>query len=155
MGHRRAALWAGVFFLGAAAPAFAQDVPPQLNLSPVTEQAEVSTSAVDLENLVTSAAKTLTTVQETPAIVTVVTADEIRQWGYRTLQDVMADLPGWARYDTEGGTVPTMTTRGVVQAMLPLHDGIPTLDPYANFQVMNRSIPLESIKRIEVVTGPG
>src|SRR5262245_15242779 len=141
--------------VAAAPPAFAQDVPPEVKIAPVTEGAETELPLVDLQNIVTSATKTVSSVQETPAIVTIITSEDIRLWGYRTLEDVLSDLPGWFRYGTAGLTIPSVTVRGMVQAMLVLRDGVPTLDPFANLQVLNRSLPLESIKRIEAVTGPG
>src|ERR1051325_5974301 len=148
------ATWCAAFVVMTAAaaaaplPAFAQDVPPEVKLSPVTEGAEVELPSVDLQNIVTSATKSVSSVQETPAIVTIITSEDIRQWGYRTLEDVLSDIPGWFRYGTAGLTIPSVTVRGMVQAMLVLRDGVPTLDPFANLQVLNRSLPLESIKRV-------
>src|SRR5215475_12445863 len=55
----------------------AQDFPPQFQLAPVTEAPQLTaTSAIDLESVVTSAAKRATTVQEAAAIVTIITAED-------------------------------------------------------------------------------
>ena len=156
MAHRRTLPFVVVVVL-AAARAQAQDVPPDVRIGAEQpdEKEAGTTAAIDLSNIVTSAAKGVTTVQEAPAIVTIITARDIQQFGYRTLEDILADVPGWFRYDTEGETFPDVTTRGVLQSMLLLRDGVPLLDPFANTAAITRSIPLESIKRIEVVTGPG
>src|SRR5262249_26229919 len=53
--------------------------------------------AIDLANIVQSAAKGVTTVQEAPAIVTVVTADEIRERQFQDLAQVADNTPGWQR----------------------------------------------------------
>src|SRR5206468_12147922 len=65
----------------------------------------------------------------------------------------ISSVPGWYRSDFSNfaGHSP----RGVEQGALMLHDGIPLFDPWGNAAATNRSLPLESIKRVEVVTGPG
>ena len=45
--------------------------------------------------------------------------------------------------------------RGVAQAALLLRDGVSMFDPLRNSPVYHRTVPLESVKRIEMVTGPG
>src|SRR4249919_400479 len=52
---------------------------------------------LDLANIVQSAAKGVTTVQEAPAIVTVVTADEIRDRQFQDLEQLIDTVPGWQR----------------------------------------------------------
>ena len=50
---------------------------------------------IDIANIVTSAAKGVTTVQEAPTIITIITADEIKQRGYKTLVQALSTIPGW------------------------------------------------------------
>ena len=45
--------------------------------------------------------------------------------------------------------------RGTGQAALLLRDGVSMFEPVLNAGAFNRSLPLETIKSIEVVTGPG
>ena len=147
------------FMLVAAAQgvARAQDIPPEVQIAPTTEEPEVPSggSSIDLQNIVTTAAKGVTTVQEAPAIVTIITADDIKAWGHLTLEQVLADVPGWNYYPAEGETANTVTVRGQTQSMLYLHDGISLFNASHNLSGDTRTLPLESIKRIEVVTGPG
>src|SRR4051794_24431209 len=67
----------------------------------VIEQGDAQTAgadeALDLANIVQSAAKGITTVQEAPAIVTVVTADEIRERQFQDLEQLIDTVPGWQR----------------------------------------------------------
>jgi iron complex outermembrane receptor protein len=54
-----------------------------------------------------------------------------------------------------GSTLPMPMVRGVQQSALLLHDGVSMFEPWGNWGAFNRSQPIESLKRIEVVTGPG
>ena len=45
--------------------------------------------------------------------------------------------------------------RGVAQAFLLMRDGISLFDPWGNIAWSGRTQPLETVKRIEAVTGPG
>lgn len=110
---------------------------------------------IDLANVVTSAAKGVTTVQEAPSIITIITAEEIRARGYRFINQALQQIPGFQETSGEGIQVAAPFIRGIGQGALLLRDGVAMFDPYANIGAFNRSIPMETIKRIEVVTGPG
>lgn len=110
--------------------------------------------ALDLANIVQSAAKGLTTVQEAPAIVTVVTADEIRERQHQTILDLVDSVPGWQRTNL-AHLFPTVLVRGQVQAVQFLHDGVSLFDPMANMPTIGRQQPMELVKRVEMITGPG
>jgi outer membrane receptor protein involved in Fe transport len=110
---------------------------------------------IDLANVVTSAAKGVTTVQEAPAIITIITADEIKARGHKWLQEALATVPGWLDIRALGNQVENPSVRGVSQAVLLMRDGVSMFDPWANIAWTGRSQPLETVKRIEVVTGPG
>ena len=125
----------------------------------VIEQGDATTGAtdsdLDLANIVQSAAKGVTTVQEAPAIVTVVTADEIRDRQFQTIQDIYATVPGWTSSSLAFNTFPEPLVRGQVQAVQFLHDGVSLFDPYVNIATISRVQPMEMIKRVELITGPG
>ena len=110
---------------------------------------------IDIANIVTSAAKGVTTVQEAPAIVTIITAEEIRARGWKTIGQALGTVPGWLDVEAEGNNVAVPMVRGNIQAALYLRDGVSFFDPVFNVAALNRSVPMETIKRIEVVTGPG
>lgn len=122
------------------------------------EKAELSTSSdreIDLANLVTSAAKGVTTVQEAPAIISIITSEEIKARGFRWMTQALGSIPGWLEIGALGDQVSQSLVRGVQQAALLLHDGISMFDPFANLAHLGRQQPIENLKRIEVVTGPG
>lgn len=110
---------------------------------------------LDLANVVQSAAKGVTTVQEAPAIVTVITADDIRERQFQTIDQVLDTVPGYMRNGLVNNQFPMVTVRGTVQAVQFLHDGVSLFDPYVNIPSTYRLQPLETIKRIETITGPG
>ena len=110
---------------------------------------------IDLANVVTSAAKGVTTVQEAPAIITIITADEIKARGHKYVLDALATVPGWYHINAIGNQVQIPSVRGVGQAFLLMRDGLSLFDPWGNISSVTYQQPLETVKRIEAVTGPG
>lgn len=111
--------------------------------------------ALDLANIVQSAAKGVTTVQEAPAIVTVVTPDEIRDRQFQDIIQLYDTVPGWNSGSIAFNVFPTPLVRGQAQAVQFLHDGLSLFDPFANVPTIHRAQPMELIKRVEMITGPG
>lgn len=128
---------------------------PAIVTEPAQDNAtESADEALDLSNIVRSAAKTLTTVQEAPAIVTVVTDDEIRDRQFHDFQQIIDTIPGWSRVGYWSSTIQSVLVRGQVQAKF-LRDGLSLFDPFLQTPAFNRTQPLETVKRVEVITGPG
>ncbi len=122
-----------------------------------TDAAAAATPQPDLDitEQVLSAAKQLRTVQEAPALVSVIPAEDIRARGYRTLGQALETIPGWQNAFFLGNLANVPTVRGTPQAALLLRDGISMFEPTLNLAQANRALPLETVKSIEVVTGPG
>lgn len=133
--------------LVAGGTAEAQEAEPEISLD-LNED-------IELGNLVISAAKEAMTVQEAPSIITIVTDKDIKRHGYKWLREVLATVPGWLDSNAFGNAVATPLVRGVGQGLLLLHDGVSMFEPAFNFSWVGRTQPLENLKRIEVVTGPG
>ncbi len=111
---------------------------------------------VDERTVVLSAARTRTTIQEAPGIITVVTAEQIRQRGYRTVNDVLRSVPGFEGGRFEGnGWFDEATARGQPRTLLILINGVNVTESRSNSLSLDRKIPVEIIKRIEVTSGPG
>ncbi len=148
--------------LFAAATAYAQEPTSITDVevpTVVLEQGDAAAGAadsdLDLANIVQSAAKGVTTVQEAPAIVTVVTADEIHDRQFQTIQDIYSTVPGWNSASLGYNVFPEPLVRGQVQAVQFLHDGVSLFDPFVNVATISRVQPMEMIKRVEMITGPG
>ncbi|MEZ4401582.1 MAG: TonB-dependent receptor [Kofleriaceae bacterium] len=147
-----------------AAPAAAQRGPTAVDIEVPAVVVDVAGDAgasgesdeqLDLANVVQSAAKGVTTVQEAPAIVTVITADEIRDRQFQTIDQIIDTVPGFERNGMLHSQFNLNTARGTAQALQFLHDSLSLFDPYINISTTGRLQPLETIKRIEVITGPG
>jgi len=151
----RAALALVIMTAGASAQVSDVEVPQLVIDGGETSAAATSDEAIDLANIVQSAAKNLTTVQEAPAIVTVVTADEIRERMWQDLSQIADNTPGWQRIGLAHSMFNVPLVRGNVQAVQFLHDGLSLFDPMVNIPVINRVQPMEVVKRVEMITGPG
>jgi len=159
----RAVAIAATAALGTAlAPAHAQpggsvtDIEiPTIVIEQGDAEAAAADEALDLANIVQSAAKGVTTVQEAPAIVTVITADEIRDRQFQDLDQIIDTVPGWQRAGIYNGTFPAALARGQAQAFQFLHDGLSMFEPFLNQSATNQVQPMELIKRVEMITGPG
>jgi outer membrane receptor protein involved in Fe transport len=128
---------------------------PQIVLDQDPTAGPAEDEALDLANIVQSAAKGVTTVQEAPAIVTVITADEIRDRQFQDLPQIYDTVPGWQRVGFAYQNFQSPVVRGQIQAVQFLHDGVSLFDPFANVPATSRMQPIELIKRVEMITGPG
>ncbi|MBW1878708.1 MAG: TonB-dependent receptor [Deltaproteobacteria bacterium] len=110
------------------------------------------------EQIVTVASKYEQTLRKAPGIITLVTAEQIRERGYRTLSELLRDLPGiyvWKSH--EGRDIATF--RGIVSAdnnkILLLIDGIPWYDGVYTHAFVDDFLPISHVKQVEVIKGPG
>lgn len=110
------------------------------------------------EQLVTVASRYEQTLRKAPSIVALITADEIRQRNYHTLQEVLADLPGIYTWKTQEGRS-LVSFRGVISSdnnkVLLLVDGIPWYDGVYTHAPIDEYLPLQNVKQVEVIKGPG
>jgi iron complex outermembrane receptor protein len=111
------------------------------------------------EEIVVSALKKPRTVSKSPAIMSVITARQIKQMGFRTLTDVLDTVPGFHISMDETGEK-EIAVRGVLdnnsQKIRVLIDGHSINDPWRGGAMWNfDDLPVENIKKIEVIRGPG
>jgi len=140
----------------AAEPSGGLDIEvPALILEEPTATTEKQSEELDLANIVQVAAKTLTTVQEAPAIVTVFPGEEIVERGLQTIEEVVDMVPGYLRAAPMYGQFHFPLSRGITQGLLLIQDGISMYDPIFNSPMVGRVRPMETVARVEVVTGPG
>lgn len=115
-------------------------------------------SLEDLMNLsVVSSTKKSERMVETPAAVSVITAEEIRLLNFNTLQQVLEYATGVASINGEGGFFNTTTIRGNTLVnyntnTLLLFDGVPIYNAY-NGSFDFSAVPVSSIDKVEIVKG--
>ncbi len=109
------------------------------------------------ENMVYSAARYVQTIAETPANVSIISRDDIRRYGYRTVADALKSLPGL--YDA-ASQWPALGVSGIAvpgdfgSRILYLVNGMPVYEPtYGGFFL--EYLDIDSVERIEFVKGPG
>jgi len=111
------------------------------------------------EEIVVSALKKPQTVSRSPAIMSVVTAKQIRQMGARTLADVLEMVPGFDITMNKNGTR-EIGVRGILlldsSKVKVLIDGHSINEPATGGATwLFDSLVVENAKRIEIIRGPG
>jgi outer membrane receptor protein involved in Fe transport len=91
---------------------------------------------------------------QAPAVARVVTREEIRERGIRTLSHALEMEPGFYMARKEWGTQPYL--RGIPDSVLFLYDTVPTgSDISKSLHPLDQELSLTSVKRIEILRGPG
>lgn len=126
-------------------------------VNPFEEPDESALFALD-EKLVTVASRYAQTVDKAPGIISVYTADDIRDYGFRTVSDALRSLPGIYIWDSlEGRDLAAI--RGTISAdnnkVLLLIDGMPFYDGVYNHAFLDEYLPISHIAQIEIIKGPG
>jgi iron complex outermembrane receptor protein len=109
---------------------------------------------------VSTATKTSESLSEAPAVITVVTRDDINRWGYRNVAEVLNHCVGF--YMVDDHILPNVGSRGmmgglgapsgVIKVMI---DGRSVADRATSGNWLGAElIALESIKQIEIIRGP-
>jgi iron complex outermembrane receptor protein len=114
--------------------------------------------AARLDNIVVTASRSSTTLDDMPLHTTVITAKDIQASPAQTLDQLLRNVPGLlvpgAPAYTTDPTGANIKFRGMDKKVLVLVDGVPVLDPfYSTIQWFK--VPLSSIARVEVVRGGG
>jgi iron complex outermembrane receptor protein len=130
---------------------------------PTVSWGQVAEAPARLEPIVVTPTRLEQQAGESPASVTVITADDIRSSPYVTLDDVLRQIPSFSLFRRSSSLVGHPTTQGVslrgvgpsgASRALVLVDGIPINDPFGGWVPWSR-VPLLSIEQIEVVRGGG
>jgi outer membrane cobalamin receptor len=134
--------------------AFTQDLDSLLNLSAFTAESDLQ-KALN-KNLTVSSSKALTT-RETPAIISLITAEEIQNAGARDLTDILRLVPGFdigqdLQFVMGIGLRGNWANEGKVLVMM---DGQPFNDLLYQTVAVGNRFPVDAIERIEIIRGPG
>jgi len=162
--------WALVVVSIAAAPAHADDapavpireLPPFPDVVPSAQVSEVGVFGASLaeEETVVGAAKREQSLGTVASAVTVLTSDQLRRYGYRTLAEALRGVAGI--YVTDDRSIERIGVRGLQllgdsnTRILVLVDGTPLNEPWAQFVDGSTALPvsLDDVARIEVIRGP-
>ena len=91
---------------------------------------------------------------QAPAVARVITREEIRERGIRTLSHALEMEPGFYLAKKEWGSQPYL--RGIPDSVLFLYDTVPTgSDISKSLHPLDHELSLAPIKRIEILRGPG
>lgn len=114
-----------------------------------------------LELDVTVASKSKESIKDAPSSVSVFTQSDIRKMGIDKLEDLLNFVPGFqTTRDVEQGRTIRISSRGrgsaLSESVLFLVNGQRMNDLYSGgVSLLNRSIPVENIKQVEIIRGPG
>jgi len=112
------------------------------------------------EEIVVGASKREQTLGTVASAVTVLTADRLRRWGYRTLAEALEGVVGL--YVVDDRMMARVGIRGVQllgdanTRILVLIDGSPLNEPWSQFVDTGHALPihLDDVARIEIIRGP-
>lgn len=109
---------------------------------------------------VSTASKTAESVEEAPAVITVVTREEIRRWGYQSVAEVLSHTVGF--YLVDDDILPNASVRGVSGGLGAESGNIKVMIDGRSVAYRSTSgnwlgvelVPLESVEQIEIIRGP-
>lgn len=108
---------------------------------------------------IVSVSKKTETVRDTPSNITVITEQQIKEWGSRNLKDVLARVAGFVVVADRDEWV--FSGRGILsdnnQKYLILIDGkkMNSIDNFGPGHITEIPMDLSNVKRIEIIRGPG
>lgn len=120
--------------------------------------AKAEDNANRLEPVVVTATKTPKRLANVPAVVNVITAEEIETTPARTVGDLLVNLPGVFPFEPQGAglvTPQSITIGGIgfPGSTLILLDGQKINTPFTDYAYLT-TIPVRAVDRIEVIRGP-
>ncbi|MCF6148102.1 MAG: TonB-dependent receptor [Candidatus Kuenenia sp.] len=125
----------------------------------VNEMIQTESIWFGLDETVSLASRQETKIKNAPGVINVITADEIKNLGFRTTYEVLRTIPGFTFI--KGANFGNMEpyVRGILanNKILVMIDGHIINEPItgAAFSNFYEDFPLENIKKIEIIRGPG
>ena len=111
------------------------------------------------EEVIITATKTETKISEAPSIVYVITEEDIRQKGYRSLMEAMASVPGFTVINDH--IISSLSIRGMngvrmwnATLKIMIDGQTASFRPYTLTFIDEEFVPMVAIKRIEIIRGP-
>lgn len=110
---------------------------------------------------ISSASKTELTVSEIPASVVIISRQDIKHYGYSSLEEVIKNIPGmymtedWAWFGSVNYGVRGLYSKGHFDNMAILVNGISQMeDGKRGYPLEKINVPVQAIDRVEVIRGP-
>ncbi len=162
--HQRLSLAAAVFLLlwcGINLPvAQAEKIP---ETEPITEEEELQHLLLFFEEEALVKVATLHPKKSkyAPAIITVITEEQIKNMGARNLAEALITVPGFGLQTSQGWSRFEFEVRGIggvrnSEKVLLLVDGHKFNDPFfGGATTVTDDFPLDNVKQIEIIRGPG
>lgn len=128
------------------------------------QESEQVVDGLDLVKLlnvqVSTATKTAESMEEAPAVITVVTRDDIHRWGYRNLGEVLSHCVGF--FSVDDHIQPNISVRGMTGGLGAESGALKVMIDGRSVSFRTTSgnwlgaelVPLESIRQIEIIRGP-
>ena len=110
-------------------------------------------------NMIMSVSKKAEKLELAPATIFVITAEDILNRGYKSLDEILDDLPGVDVAKTGGLVDKSFNQRGYRSANMNdktmiVFDGVEDNEMYTQFAYIGKQLPVQSIKRVEMIYGP-
>ena len=117
----------------------------------------ISLSLEELVNLETTiATNSKRTITNAPAVVTLITADDIKMTGATNLVEVLEGVPGIHVRASHFAFRPLIHFRGANASLtLLMVNGTPMKDLMWGFGIFWKGLPISMIERVEIIRGPG
>ncbi len=160
--------WAGVAVVAGAllsvATVHGQQVPEPAEANGDGSNSDGSVDDLDLMKLlnveVSTASKTAESLEDAPAIITVVTAQDIARWGHQSIAEVLSHVVGF--YLIDDHILPDVAVRGMTGGLRAEGGVIKVMIDGRSVAYRTTSgnwlgvelVPLGSIKQIEIIRGP-
>ncbi|MCO4784005.1 MAG: TonB-dependent receptor [Candidatus Cloacimonetes bacterium] len=123
----------------------------------IDEDSNSLTDILNLADTVVTASRTSQSISKAPATIRVVTAQMIKERGYKDIKDIFRDLPGFDFSEDLTGEVRSLAVgRGILGAnkFMFLLDGKKLNVASGERFILGNNMPLNMVKQIEVVYGP-
>ena len=109
--------------------------------------------------MIASVSKKNENIDLAPATIQIITEDEIKKRGYKDVEEMFSDLPGFDISRTGGVVYSVLYQRGYrtganTDRTLILVDGVEDNDMWSNSVYLSKQFPISNIKRIEIIYGP-
>jgi len=119
-------------------------------------------SLKELMNIrISTASKFDENIKDVPASIVVITRKEIKKYGYKSLSDILSNIPGFYMINdyywlgSENFGIRGFFSAGVLNDIVILINGVNRVGgTYSDYSLAKNDIPVEAIDRIEVIRGP-